>query len=241
MDEISFITRVKELERTIRILEKKVARCENNRMMLEEILDTHSNALKARNAELEESQARLRESETRYRNLAHHDPLTGLLNRTYFQEHLIHAIAHAKREQTFLAVLFMDLDRFKPINDTYGHTAGDNILIQIAERLTTCVRADDILARFGGDEFIILLGNLDDCDLVNIIIDRIISTMSKPFFILDNSFTINVSIGISLYPIDEVNPEMLISKADFAMYINKKKNSGGYCFYKDLNQGEGSL
>lgn len=234
MDEAGNLTRIRELEKTVRILEKKVSRSEMNRALLEEILETHSNALKARNAELEQSQALLRESEARYKSLAHHDTLTSLLNRTYFQEHLCHAIAHAKRQSMILAILFMDLDRFKPINDNFGHSTGDNLLVQIARRLATCVRQEDIIARFGGDEFAILLENLGDCTMAQTIAERIISVMTEPFYISNHSFGIGVSLGISLYPSDEEDPEKLIEKADLAMYANKKNKAAGYRFYHDL-------
>jgi diguanylate cyclase (GGDEF)-like protein len=234
MDDAGTNARIKELEKTVRILDKKLQRSEMNRAMLEEILETHSNALKARNTELEQSQALLRESEARYKSLAHHDTLTGLLNRTYFLEHLYYAIAHAKRQETNLAVLFMDLDRFKPINDNFGHSTGDNLLVMIARRLAQCVRQEDIIARFGGDEFAVLLENLAGCTIARQIAQRITLAMTEPFYILNHSFEIGVSLGISLFPDDEEDPEKLIEKADFAMYDNKKNKAAGFSFYHDL-------
>lgn len=234
MDEAGYLKRIKELEKTVRILEKKLSRSEINRSLLEEILETHSNALRARYAELEKSQALLRESEARYKDLAHHDTLTGLLNRAYFQEHLGHAISHAKRQGSHLAILFMDLDRFKPINDKFGHSTGDELLTQIAVRLAMCVRQEDILARFGGDEFAILLENLTDCEIVETIAERIIRAINEPFHLQNQCLSVGVSLGISLYPDDAADSETLLQKADIAMYENKKNNASGYYFYRKL-------
>ncbi|HEX9062401.1 MAG TPA: GGDEF domain-containing protein, partial [Clostridia bacterium] len=157
MDELGYEKRIAELERENRILKQKLLRSEANRAILEEMLETHYNTLKVRNAELEASREVIRESEARYKELAHRDVLTGLSNRAFFLEYLAQGISRARSSQNCVALLYMDLDRFKPINDNLGHEAGDMILSKVASRLLECVRNKDIVARIGGDEFAILL------------------------------------------------------------------------------------
>lgn len=225
---------ITELERENRILKQKLARNVANRVMLEEILETHSNTLKARNAELEESRELIRKSESRYRDLAHRDALTRLPNRAFFLECLVQGLAHAKYSQTCVALFFIDLDQFKPINDNFGHDAGDKVLSQTAERLLACVRSKDTVARIGGDEFAILLEDFHDRVIANRIGDKIKNMISKPFFISGKSCKIGASIGISLYPHDDDNPEKLLQKADMAMYSVKKSSCNNYRFYRDI-------
>jgi diguanylate cyclase (GGDEF)-like protein len=234
MDELEYKKHISELERENRILKQKLKRNEANRAMLEEMLETHSNTLNARNAELEKSRELIKKSEERYKELALRDALTRLPNRTFFFECLVQSITRAKCSNSCIALLFIDLDRFKPINDNFGHEAGDMVLGQIAERLLACVRNRATVARIGGDEFAILIEDFPGHQNVARIGDRIINMLSKPFSISGNVCQIGVSIGISVYPHDDEDPDGLLQKADLAMYSVKKSCCNNYRFYRDI-------
>jgi len=233
MDIAAYEKRITELERENRILKQKLSRSLAERQMIEEALETHSNALKVRNAELEESRKLILRSEAKYRDLAHHDILTGLPNRAFLYDQLIQHLLPDHMD--FGALFYLDLDNFKFINDNYGHVTGDFVLCQAAERLLTCVRKDDIVARIGGDEFAILIPSTNEDSMLTSIAERIISEIAKPFSIDDKSFLLGISIGISLYPDDDDDPEKLLQKADTAMYCVKKSSlSSGYRLFRDI-------
>jgi diguanylate cyclase (GGDEF)-like protein len=234
MDEAPLLKRISELERDNRILKQKVVRSELNRRELEEMLETHSNALKVRNSELEESRELLRQSEARYRELALHDTLTGLPNRTFFNANLEHILTKAKNNRKYVALLFMDLDLFKSVNDIFGHKAGDVVLIQAAKRLSACIRMNDIVARLGGDEFAILLTEIESYSDAEFVATRVISTIAQPFHYEGESCSLGVSIGISLYPVDTEDNDKLLQFADKAMYHVKKDGKNNYQFYKSM-------
>jgi len=164
---------------------------------------------------------------------AHHDALTKLANRAMFSSRLNHAISHLKRhpDQRY-AVLFIDLDRFKLINDTLGHHAGDIFLIEIARRLNSCVRDNDVLARLGGDEFVILFDSLASDDLEDIT-NRIINSIEQPFMIENNMLYSSASIGIALCYQHYNNAEEVLRDADAAMYQAKSLGRGRYVFYDE--------
>jgi diguanylate cyclase (GGDEF)-like protein len=231
MDETELLRLIKEAERENRILKQKLLRSEQNRHQLEEMLDTHSNALKVRNSELEESRELLRLSEARYRELALHDTLTGLPNRAFFNANINHILSSAKSCQKYVALLFMDLDLFKNVNDALGHKAGDIVLIQAAERLLTCIRNKDIVARLGGDEFAIVLPDIENYADAEFVAERVIRTISKPFEFDGETCCLGVSIGISLYPADTEDYDKLLQLADKAMYRVKKEGKNNYMFY----------
>jgi diguanylate cyclase (GGDEF)-like protein len=233
METSDYLRRIAQLERENSILQQKLKRSIEDRTLLEEILETHSNALKNRNAELEESREMLKKSEARYRFLANHDSLTELPNRILFDEKLSQAIVCARETNTWIALLFIDLDRFKDINDTYGHEVGDILLNQSANRLLSCIRMLGMLARLGGDEFAILLEKSKDFCSIEKLCRQIIKTMSTPFVIMDHSCFVGVSIGISLYPLDDTKADGLLQKADAAMYIVKKSGANNFRFYRD--------
>ncbi len=235
MDESSLLKQISELERENRILKQKNNRSEQNRRELEEMLETHSNALKVRNTELEESRELLRQSEARYRELALHDTLTGLPNRTFFNANLGHILTRAKNNRKYVALLFMDLDLFKSVNDDLGHKAGDIVLIQAAKRLSTCIRMNDIVARLGGDEFAILLTDIENYSDAEFVANRVISSIAQPFFFESQSCSLGVSIGISLYPVDTEDNDKLLQFADKAMYSVKKDGKNNYRFYKSID------
>lgn len=156
--------------------------------------------------------------------LAHHDALTGLPNRLYLEQQLEHAIGIADRNQKLLAVMFIDLDNFKDINDSYGHDFGDQVLLQATQLLKQCLRAGDIVARLGGDEFIIVLENLTNKMSVNEVARKILGSFQSPLTVLDKKVSVHFSIGISLYPDNGATVTELMQNADIAMYQAK---SGG--------------
>lgn len=234
MDTVDYLRRIAELERENSILKQKLNRSIENRALLEEILETHSNAVKVRNTELVESRELLKKSEARYRFLANHDSLTELPNRNFFSDELNQSISRAKEANTGVALLFIDLDCFKYINDTYGHEVGDILLNQTANRLLSCIQMNGMLARLGGDEFAILLEKFQNVCIVEELGKRIVETMSEPFIILDHACSIGASIGISLFPSDDTDADRLLQKADSAMYMVKKSGANNFRFYQDM-------
>lgn len=175
--------------------------------------------------------------EERIAHQAYHDPLTGLPNRTLALDRIGVSIAHVKRGGTKLAVLFLDLDNFKHVNDTLGHEAGDQLLMQVANRLKTQVREEDTVARLGGDEFLVLVAAILDEDTVVHIAQRILRAFSNPFFIKGQELFVTVSIGIAFYPQDGDTPSTLIRYADVAMYQAKSRGKNNYhLFTADLGE-----
>ncbi|AEE14927.1 diguanylate cyclase with PAS/PAC sensor [Thermodesulfobium narugense DSM 14796] len=175
------------------------------------------------------TEKRLMENKLNY--LAFHDHLTGLSNRTLFSDRVQYEISRAKRNRTFLGVMFLDLDRFKDVNDTLGHKIGDSLLQHVSAKLQETIRETDILARMGGDEFAILVPDLKDKNEIKPLAKRILKLFENPFTVNNNSFKLGISIGISIYPYDAKNYEELLTNADTAMY--SAKNSGGnkFIFY----------
>jgi diguanylate cyclase (GGDEF)-like protein/PAS domain S-box-containing protein len=173
----------------------------------------------------------------RIKELAYTDSLTGLPNRLMLNERLEFTLDLAKREQMGFALLFLDLDRFKHINDSLGHMFGDRVLIEVAGRIKDCLRQVDTAARLGGDEFLVLLHHVDTRG-AEITARRIIESMSRPFEIDELSFTVTCSIGIALYPEDGDTIDDLIKNADAAMYHVKERGRAGFRFYqRQMNVG----
>lgn len=164
--------------------------------------------------------------------LAYHDALTGLANRTHFLELQQQAMLHAAHTKDMLALLFLDLDKFKAVNDTLGHDIGDRLLQAVAERLKAAVRKSDTVARFGGDEFAILLMGLLDMEVAITLACKLVATLAQPFVIAEHKLHIGVSIGISIYPGDGETQDDLMRKADQAMYAAKQQGGGKYQFYR---------
>jgi len=167
-------------------------------------------------------------AEEQIKHLAYHDALTGLPNRLLFKDRVTVALSHAQRDNSRLAVLFLDLDRFKVINDSLGHNIGDQLLQAVASRIQSCVRDSDTLARLGGDEFTLLLPNLVRSDDAAPIAEKILDAVRQPFHIEGREFYITTSIGISLYPEDGSDAETLIKNADTAMYQAKEQGRDNY-------------
>lgn len=151
-------------------------------------------------------------------HLAHHDPLTGLPNRLLFHDRLKHAVLLAERSKERFVLLYADLDGFKPVNDRYGHEVGDQLLVEVAGRLHSAVRASDTLARIGGDEFVLILPSLSDMAMISAIVEKLVGRLLIPFEIAGHTIQIGVSIGIAVYPDDAADDVGLIRHADQAMY-----------------------
>jgi diguanylate cyclase (GGDEF)-like protein len=164
-------------------------------------------------------------------HLAHHDPLTGLPNRLMFAEQLKKSISNTARGERRLAVLFIDLDRFKEVNDTLGHSFGDKLLVDVTHRLVTRLRAGDSLARIGGDEFICILEDIKDAAEAGYTADKLIELLIEPFQILEHEIYIDASIGICIYPADGEDVDTLVRNADTAMYQAKEHGRGRSHFY----------
>lgn len=165
------------------------------------------------------------------RTMATHDSLTGLCNRALLYEHLSQAILYSKRYGHIFAVMFIDLDKFKLINDTLGHHAGDTLLKHVAEVLKDCIRKSDIAARIGGDEFVIMLHKLASPESASIVAMKIADDLSKPLSFENQEILITGSIGIALYPENGEDPETLVRNADASMYQTKRENQGGFSYY----------
>ncbi len=169
--------------------------------------------------------------------LVNFDTLTKLPNKTLFNDRLHIAMAHAKRNREQLAVLFLDLDRFKIINDSLGHHVGDLVLQEVAERLQLCIRDEDTVCRMSADEFIILLTDIEKSSNITKIITRMTATLSMPFIVGENELRITSSIGISIYPHNGHTPEVLVKHAELAMYHGKENGRNNYQFFTEsLNE-----
>ncbi len=169
----------------------------------------------------------------RVQYLAYHDGLTTLPNRSLFSKLLGQRISEAQRYSRQLAVFFLDLDRFKHINDTLGHEAGDQLLQEVATRLKGCLRDSDTVARLGGDEFVVLLPELNEDKYSGIVAHKILSTIARPFVLLGQEFRITASIGISTYPQDGLDEQTLTKNADIAMYQAKEGGKNNFQFYSE--------
>jgi diguanylate cyclase (GGDEF)-like protein/PAS domain S-box-containing protein len=167
----------------------------------------------------------------RIAQLAHFDELTNLPNRNLFYDRLDQAVARAKRYHQKFAVLYMDLDGFKQVNDEFGHHVGDSLLGMVAERLVRNARDMDTVARVGGDEFVFILNNIDHADNVSMVANKILESLSRPFVAKEKSCSIGCSIGISIFPDDTDNAETLVKMADDAMYIAKKGGKNNCQFF----------
>ena len=169
--------------------------------------------------------------EERIKYQAYHDTLTGLPNRLLFYDRLSVALSNAKRSKGILAVIFLDIDGFKPINDTFGHDVGDILLQSITKRLINCIRQGDTAARIGGDEFTLILPQIMHKEEVDEIARRLIDTLKESYLINKHNLYITASVGISFYPDDGEDMQTLMKKADIAMYSAKEKGKNNYQFY----------
>lgn len=174
----------------------------------------------------------LRRKEEHIRHLAFHDVLTGLPNRALLQDRLHHAIAAARRDRERLGVMFLDLDRFKAVNDSFGHDIGNDLLVEIADRLRKCLRESDTVARIGGDEFVVLVRSVEMPPNYGKVAQKIISSLSMPITLQNFAMQVGVSIGISCFPDDGLDTIQLLKHADAAMYAAKAGNGNTYRFFQ---------
>ncbi|MBI3357207.1 MAG: GGDEF domain-containing response regulator [Nitrospirae bacterium] len=170
-------------------------------------------------------------AEERLTYLAQYDQLTGLVNRTLFRDRLVQAMARSKRLQQPLGLMLLDLDRFKPVNDTMGHDVGDQLLKAVADRLQQCVREVDTVARMGGDEFTIILEGLSCEEDITLVARRITKSLAEPFQLREHQASIGVSIGITVYPSDDHEIDDLLKHADAAMYRAKQQGGSSFQFH----------
>jgi diguanylate cyclase (GGDEF)-like protein len=177
--------------------------------------------LREENARLRQLAVQREQEVAKVRHFAYHDELTGLPNRALLLDRLKQALVRAKRQRTHLALLFLDLDGFKAINDRFGHDAGDKLLQRIAERLLSCIRGGDTACRYGGDEFVLLLPEVDDEKCAMDIAQKIRVRVAKPYMVDGYSIAMTASIGVAVYPIDGLSENDLIKRADVAMYLAK--------------------
>ena len=176
-----------------------------------------------------------KQHEIQLEHIAHYDTLTGIPNRALLIDRMRQSMAQTRREQKLLAVCYLDLDGFKPINDAFGHSAGDQVLVEIAQRINNSLRASDTVARLGGDEFVILLIGMDNIHECCTSLDRLLSIISNKFVIQHQEFNVTASIGVTLFPTDDADSDALLRHADQAMYQAKQLGKNRYCIH-DLNQ-----
>ena len=197
----------------------------------------HAERLEQQAAILKEEIRRRKLAEKELEHLAHRDTLTGLSNRYMFIDRLEVAVAQARRNNTKLAVMFVDLDRFKSINDTLGHAAGDEVLKEAARRMKSCLREVDLIARYGGDEFTVTLMDISGTEGIELVARKIIDAFDEPIHLKEGQYTIGCSIGISLYPDDSSDFEELIKHADAAMYTAKRNRECCFRYFSSTENG----
>ncbi len=220
------ITGQKHVEEKLRALNRYLEQCVAERTA----------ALVKVNEELRTEIAERKRIEEKITYVAFHDVLTSLPNRMLFYDRLTLALAHAQRSKEMLAVMFLDLDRFKTINDTLGHTTGDQLLRDVAGKLKKSVREEDTVARLGGDEFTLIVSGIFQVEHAGNIACKILDTIKQPLIIAGHELCITTSIGIALYPDDGNDPETLLKNADIAMYYAKQQGRNNYQFYtSDMN------
>jgi diguanylate cyclase (GGDEF)-like protein/PAS domain S-box-containing protein len=177
-------------------------------------------------------------NQRRLEHLATHDPLTGLANRAEFERRCAQAIAAADREHGVVAVLFIDLDAFKVVNDSYSHAIGDRLLVHVAERITRGLGEHDVAGRIGGDEFTVLIGKLVSREQAGVLAQRLLALLAEPMKVGDYEVALSASIGIAGYPLDGAEPVTLIANADAAMYAAKTQERNTYRFYSPMMQAD---
>ena len=187
----------------------------------------------AKNKEREKQYTALFNSTTELVEIANNDELTGLPNRRLLEDRIAQAIKSAARTTQIVAVLFLDLDYFKAVNDTHGHSVGDLLLKLVATRLKGLLRVEDTIARIGGDEFVILLSNLSSELQAISMAEKVVKVLTEPFQVSDKNLKIGVSVGIALYPDHDINEINLIRHADNAMYSAKRQSRSCYALYRD--------
>jgi diguanylate cyclase (GGDEF)-like protein len=177
-----------------------------------------------------------KQAEESVKHLAHFDTLTGLPNRAMFMERLAQEMAHAQRKGGALALLLLDLDHFKGVNDTLGHDQGDRLLVQAAQRITACLRQSDTVARIGGDEFVVILTDIEDSQPIERAAEKVLEAMGTPFNLAAGTGFVSASVGIALYPRDAQTIDELLKSADQAMYAAKDAGRNRFSFFTSALQ-----
>ena len=191
----------------------------------------------------------LKQHEKQLEHIAHYDALTGIPNRTLLGERMKHAISQTVWEKNMAAICYLDLDEFKQINDTQGHATGDRVLVEIAQRIQNTIRGGDTVARLGGDEFVILLLGLEKGEECVSTLIRLLDAIANPIFVNEKSYSVSASIGVSIYPLDDEDPDTLLRHADQAMYVAKQSGKNRYHVYdptfdrraRDQNEFQNSI
>jgi len=174
----------------------------------------------------------IKEHQKQLEHIAHHDALTGLPNRILLADRMQQAIVQSRRNKERMAVCYLDLDGFKPINDSMGHETGDRVLIEISRRIGNTIRGGDTVARLGGDEFVILLLGLEQADEYWLTLDRLLKAISQPIQLDHKQFSVGASIGVSLFPDNAEDPDTLLRQADQAMYTAKASGKNQYQLHR---------
>jgi diguanylate cyclase (GGDEF) domain len=223
-------------------LNLKISRLEsyNRGYLLLEFIDVTSqfmqiNTLKSHVRELCDANKELKKKSRTIRKLAYYDHLTGVANRTLFYELAEKSLYHAERNNSILGLLFIDVNKFKSINDTYGHEAGDQVLVQVASILKKATRKNDVVARHGGDEFLILLQDIKTLKEHEIVVSRILNSKGSSVKYDEHEINISLSIGASFYPNDGNGIDQLIMAADRAMYVAKNMGGSSNFYYNSAN------
>ncbi|MFP4294436.1 MAG: PAS domain S-box protein [Halothiobacillaceae bacterium] len=185
--------------------------------------------------------SQIKEHEAQLDRIAHYDSLTGLPNRRLLDDRLAQAVAHADQNGRQLAVCLMDLDGFKPVNDTHGHEVGDRLLMEIAGRLRAELRSTDTLARQGGDEFVLLLSDMGSFEQLNLLLGRVLEAVGQPLRLDDIEVRVTASIGVTLYPVDNADPDLLLRHADQAMYRAKEAGKNRFHHFDPIRDREVQL
>jgi diguanylate cyclase (GGDEF)-like protein/PAS domain S-box-containing protein len=172
-----------------------------------------------------------KEHEAELNRVAHFDALTSIPNRVLLADRMKHAIAYTSREKTIMAVCYLDLDGFKPVNDEMGHASGDQVLVEIAQRIGNTIRGGDTVARLGGDEFVVLLTGIEKGEECVATVERMLAAISQPIAVKGKSISISASIGVSIYPMDDEDPDTLLRHADHAMYVAKQNGKNRFHIY----------
>jgi len=223
-----------KLERFIEIVDAMCQEADEDRAFLEHTLEVASSEMSELYDELKEkSESALAKSEARYKELAKKDMLVGILNRRGFQDELKRVLSFSRRMDSEFALLFLDLDHFKEVNDTYGHDVGDKLLQEVTRRILNNIRSEDIFARLGGDEFVIVFTNIKAQQLPRLV-EKSLALFQKPWIIDNHHLGITSSIGVTVYPNDAEDEEGLLVSADKAMYRSKQLGRNKIVYHRDL-------
>lgn len=226
LDEALGTGEIQDVLQQSELIEEKVQECAQDLQAINAALAQEIRERRKLEQKLSDSKA----AEERARYLAYHDITTGLANRALFNERLAHALLQAERHGWTLAVMYLDLDKFKTINDTHGHPVGDKVLQLVGKRLQGCIRAEDTISRIGGDEFLCLLMEVKNDRAVAKVAELMVKKVSEPCEMNQIKLVIQPSIGIALYPKDGTTAETLLKVADATMY-RAKEGKTNYCFY----------